>query len=271
MVDQQTHFLAAIAAITGQQIAATQRFPGGDISGATRIELTDGSIVVAKQGPVVSVEAAMLRSMARATTPSPKVIGCRDDVLVIEHLPDDGKINDAWASLAKALHGLRGIPGEFYGWHENYALRHVVVENATRDNWPDFWADNRLRCHIPFLPVSLGRRVEMLADALPELLPLTPLPAFVHGDLWGGNILTSNNSVTGLIDPCACYGHHEVDAATLTVFDHPPDGFFNALELETGWRERQPIYRLPMWLIYIRLFGEAYRSAAEGELAGLRF
>ena len=111
----------------------------------------------------------------------------------------------------------------------------------------------------------------MLADALPELLPLTPLPAFVHGDLWGGNILTASNSVTGLIDPCACYGHHEVDAATLTVFDHPPDSFFNALELETGWRERQPIYRLPMWLIHIRLFGETYRSAAEGELAVLGF
>lgn len=262
----------AIERICGSPVQAMRRFAGGDISGASDVTLMDGNHVVAKQGPVVAVEGRMLEAMRRTSAPVPEVIGLDDNVLVIEHRADEGPLTGvAWISLAEALKELHRAHGPDYGWDEDYALRHVAVENTRCDDWPTFWAERRLLCHLPELPRGLAKRVEGLAIRLKELLPRAPSPALVHGDLWGGNILVSGGAISALIDPCAYYGHCEVDVATMAVFDHPPQSFFDALQLEPGWPERQPIYRLWMWLVHVRLFGEGYRSAAERELDTLGF
>ncbi|QZD89902.1 fructosamine kinase family protein [Qipengyuania aurantiaca] len=261
---------AAAERICGQRPISIQRFAGGDISGASRLTFADGSSVVGKSGPVVAVEARMLEAMGACSAPVPNVLGYDERHLLIEHLPADGTLSGkAWASLAEALNALHKVTGESYGWHEDYALRHVRVENEALDDWPRFWAERRLLCHALHIATDLAQRIEGLAQALPQLLPRSPAPALLHGDLWGGNVLVSGERISGLIDPCAYYGDREVDAASLTVFDSPPESFFDALELEAGWRERQPIYRLWMWLLHVRLFGDSYRPAVERELATL--
>ena len=261
----------AVELICGSPVRSLRRFAGGDISGASLAELADGRSVVVKTGPVVSVEAGMLQVMENSPAPSPRVIGCADEILVIEHLPSSGSVSDGWESLAGALHGLRTLVSRSYGWDEDYALRHVRVENGRLESWPEFWARRRLLCHCLHLPLELASRIEALAKTLPDILPDRPRPVFVHGDLWSGNVLVHESRVSGLIDPCACWGHEEVDAASLTVFDRPPDRFFDALDLEQGWQQRQPVYRLWMWLLHVRLFGEGYRPAVEADLATLGF
>lgn len=263
---------ALVGRVTGQEIERTNRFAGGDISGATEVELADGSRVVAKMGPVVDVEARMLRAMAQSDARVPDVLGCENDVLLIEHLPAGGSLSgNAWPSLAAQLVALDDLDSENYGWDENYALRDIVVENEPCQDWPTFWADRRLLCHVPHLPPQLAQRVKELAKALPELLPARPRPVLVHGDLWGGNVIVDRQGNAALIDPCAYYGDREVDAASLTVFDTPPESFFDALDLEAGWQERQPIYRLWMWLLHVRLFGGGYVGACNRELDRLGF
>ncbi len=261
---------AVIERLAGAPVKSRRHYPGGDISGASEIALVDGRLVVAKQGPVVDIEARMLQAMRLTGAPVPQVLGCEDDVLLIEHLPNDGGLSGAaWTSLAEAQQALRLETPESYGWDEDYALRQVKVENARKGSWVVFWAENRLACHLPHLPPALARRVDSLAARLGDFLPQSPKPSLVHGDLWGGNVLVSQGAVSGLIDPCAFIGDREVDAATLTVFDHPPLSFFDALDLESGWQDRQPVYRLWMWLVHVRLFGSGYASAAERELDAL--
>lgn len=262
-----------LSRIVGTKILGQTRFPGGDISGAGEVRLADGRVVVAKQGPRVAVEARMLLAMKASGAPVPAVIGQEGTVLAIERLPDGGALTGAtWSALAKILHQLHSMRDTAFGWPEDYGLRHVKVENAPDTQWPRFWSERRLRCPVPHLPKALGRRVETLALRVPELLPSCPTPSLLHGDLWGGNFLVGpNGSITGLIDPSAYYGDREVDAASLTVFDSPPEQFFDALELPAGWRARQPIYRLWVWLAHVRLFGETYRAAAERELETLGF
>lgn len=261
-----------IERLASAPVASQRRYPGGDISGASEVRLADGRVLVAKYGPVTDIEGRMLSAMAEGSAAVPQVIGQDDDVLLIERLAADGALSGkAWQSLAERLSRLHAIEGESFGWHEDYALRSVAVENAPLADWADFWARRRLECHLPHVPVPLGRRIEALCSRLPELIPQQPTPSLLHGDLWGGNVLVSQGAVTGLIDPCAYYGDREVDAATLTVFDDPPGQFFAALELPPGWQERQPVYRLWTWLLHVRLFGGGYAAAVERELAALGF
>src|SRR3546814_16715796 len=86
-----------------------------------------------------------------------------------------------------------------YGWDVDYAFGSVAIVNARSRDWASFWADRRLRCHLPYLPPALGRRVESLADSVGTLLPAHPPPALLPGGLWGGNILVGGGGITGLV------------------------------------------------------------------------
>lgn len=264
---------AHIARLTGSAVARMDRFPGGDISGATRVDLADGRRIVAKTGPVVGEEGRMLEALALCGAPVPHFIGHDGDLLLISHVESGGRLGseEPWLALAEALAPLRDVGGTSYGWSEDYALRVVKVPNDQTDAWPVFWAERRLLTHVPHIAASLASRIEALAGRMGDLLPDHPGASLVHGDLWGGNVVVSPDQKVHLIDPNAYYGDREVDAATLTVFDNPPAAFFDRLELADGWRERQPIYRLWTWLAHVRLFGGSYRSAVERELDTLGF
>lgn len=259
---------AAVETACGEQAVAVERLAGGDISGACRVRLSDGRTVVVKSGPLVSQEADMLLAMHRKGAPVPEVIGVASGWLVLEDLgPEKPSGPASWPSIADALEPLRGSgKGEDYGWPENYAFRDVAVINTRQASWVEFWRENRLLCHLPALPPGLAKRVEALAERLPEIIPDRPHVSLLHGDLWGGNVVW-DGATAWLIDPCAYYGDREVDVAALTVFDSPPQSFFDRLDLQPGWRERMPVYRLWMWLLHVRLFGDSYRSAAERDLA----
>ncbi|WP_230291821.1 fructosamine kinase family protein [Croceicoccus sp. Ery5] len=255
--------------VLGCEVSGVRRLHGGDLAGVWRLELADGRMAVAKQGPLVAREAAMLRAIAATGTPAPAVIACDGDLLIMEWIESDGGLSHAWDDLAAMLARLHGNRASQYGWHEDYAFGPVRIDNATCSDWPVFWAKRRLLPFVPHLPPSLARRVEALAIAMPEYLPHSPAPALLHGDLWGGNVLARGGRIAGLIDPACYYGDREVDVAMLTLFDHPPARFFDTLALDSGWRERLPAYRLWPLLVHYRLFGDSYRSGVEGALDAL--
>ena len=263
---------APVEEIAGSAIAEQTSLPGGDISGASLATLTDGRRVVIKRGPMVEAEGGMLRAMGETGAPVPAVYGWQSHCLVMEFI-ESGAIDmhERWQALAETLLCLTDRNAGSFGWDEDYALKHIEVPNSRSGNWAHFWRDNRLLCHLPHLDPDLAKRVEALAERLDDLLPSSPAIALVHGDLWGGNIVHANDGRAVLIDPCAYIGHREVDAASLTVFDSPPQSFFGALELDRGWKQRQPIYRLWTWLVHVRLFGASYRSAVTRELDLLGF
>ncbi|MGB0696997.1 MAG: fructosamine kinase family protein [Rhodospirillaceae bacterium] len=257
--------------LLGCAVTQSQRLHGGDLSDVLQLSLSDGRTVVVKSGPDPQAEAHMLQAMAATGAPVPAVLACDATLLVLQALPQTGSLHAAWGDLGQAVGQLHraGSPSvaKPYGWDRDYAFGSLPIGNRRADNWPAFWAEQRLAVHLPHLPTDLGRRLEQLCRDLPRRLPTQPPVALLHGDLWTGNVLVDGARISGLIDPACYYGHGEVDLAMLALFGTPTPEFYAAYgPLEPGWRDRAPIYSLWPALVHIRLFGAGYRSMVEGFL-----
>jgi fructosamine-3-kinase len=258
------------AALLGGTLQHTASLGGGSLSQLVKIILTDGREAIVKTGPAPQTEAAMLRALQSAGAPTPNVLAADDEILVLEVLPDTGGVGEVWPDLGRVLSKLHATHGPHYGWTEDYAFGPVAIVNRWSTDWPAFWAEHRLLNNLRTIGNGIGRRLERLAADLSNRLPHRPPPSLLHGDLWGGNVLTAKGKVSGLIDPACYYGHGEVDIAMLQMFDRPGAAFFSAYgELPPGSEERLAIYRLWPSLVHLRLFGAGYRPLVETLLTGL--
>lgn len=132
------------------------------------------------------------------------------------------------------------------------------------ESWSQFWAERRLLPSLPHVASSFVPRIEKLTARLGDILPTTPRPSLLHGDLWSGNILSYKGKTSGLIDPACYFGHGEVDLAMLHLFASPGPEFQAGYgELESGWEARLPIYQLWPALVHLRLFGSGYSGMVD--------
>ena len=260
-----TAFARRVAALTGLADARIERLAGGDLSEVLLVRRADGRLSVAKGGASVAAEASMLRAIAAAEVPAPLVEGELDGVLLLGFVDNDRLFTaSAWSGLGEALRRLHSRRDERFGWPVDYRIGTVELDNRQGSDWPGFWAEQRLISTASVLDRPWRERVHRLAARLPELVPQMPVAAFLHGDLWTGNILVRDGRLESLIDPACYHGDAEVDLAMLTLFDVPPEPFWEAYgPLEPGWRERQPLYQLFPALVHLRLFGTSYAGMVD--------
>ncbi|MCE7029190.1 fructosamine kinase family protein [Jiella avicenniae] len=260
------------AGLLGGKLASAADFAGGSLSSVEFVRLEDGREMLVKSGPSPKAEARMLRAIRAAGVPAPEVFAADDAVLAIERLADDGGLSTAWADLGRVVRKLHETTGEAYGWPDDYAFGRLAIGNASSDDWPRFYAENRLLAAARGTGADVERRVEALCGRLGDLLPSRPKPSLLHGDLWSGNVLASNGRISGLIDPACYHGDGEVDLAMLGLFASPTSAFFDAYgPLAAGHRERAPVYTLWPALVHLNLFGPGYRGMVEGCLAKAGF
>ncbi|HEX8640108.1 MAG TPA: fructosamine kinase family protein [Allosphingosinicella sp.] len=264
-------FRKRVAEVTGVAVERLQRLAGGDLSEVLLVPRESGGASVAKAGAAVGTEAAMLRALAAAGVPVPLVEGEHEALLLLEHVANDGVFSSrAWSDIGTRLAQLHSRRGERYGWPADYSLGSVHLDNRECDDWAGFWAEQRLKAVAALLDRPWRERVARLCERVGELLPKAPPPALLHGDLWSGNILVSEGRLAAFVDPACCHGHSEVDLAMITLFDAPPEAFWDAYgPLEPGWQERRPLYQLFPALVHLRLFGAAYAALVERLLDAL--
>ena len=170
----------------------------------------------------------------------------------------DAAHSGGWRALGAGVARLHATEGQTFGWDEDYAFGPVAIVNTPAQNWPDFWAENRLRPALPELPPEIAARLAALCRRLPDHIPAAPPPSLLHGDIWAGNALFSGDRAW-LIDPACYHGDAEVDLAMLTLFGAPPAEFFEGYgPLRPGHAERRPVYQLWPALVHVRLFGAGY-------------
>lgn len=266
-----TAFACRVAAVTGVPEDALERLAGGDLSEVLLVRRGGGHVSVAKGGAAVATEAAMLRAIAGVGVPAPAVEAEHGEVLLMEHVRNDGVFTDkAWAAIGAALKRLHSTVGDSYGWAVDYQLGSVGLDNRQRSDWGGFWAEQRLVATASVLDRPWRERVQAAAPRIVDLLPPAPFPSLLHGDLWSGNILVRGGSLAAFIDPACYHGHCEVDLAMLTLFDTPSSAFWDAYgPLEEGWEQRRAAYQLFPALVHLRLFGGTYAAMADRLLSRL--
>jgi len=264
-----TFFSQRVAELTGVPEEGLARLAGGNLSELLLVPRDEGAPLVAKSGPSLATEAAMLRALAAAGVPAPSVEGEHEGVLLLAHVENDGLFSPhAWRDIGAELRKLHARTVEAYGWPVDYALGTVGLDNRESSDWPHFWGEQRLIAAASLLDRPWRERVERLAARLPELLPAAPPASCLHGDLWSGNILVQGGRLAALIDPACYHGHAEVDLAMLRLFDTPPDDFYEAYgALDEEAEDRLPIYQLFPALVHLRLFGTTYAPMVDRLLA----
>ena len=268
-----TGFASRVAALTGVPEAQLEPLAGEGLSQVLRVPRPDGTVSVAKSGPAIGSEAAMLRALASRGVPVPAVEAEHEGVLLLEHVANDAVFSaKTWADIGAHLRRLHDKTGDSYGWPVDYALGTVKLDNRERQDWPGFWGEQRLVATAAILDRPWRERVERLAQRLNDLLPASPPASLLHGDLWTGNMLVREGTLVALVDPACYYGHAEVDVAMLDLFCAPPDSFREGYGAsEPGWRERQPVYQLFPALAHVRLWGQGYYKMVDRLLTAVGF
>jgi fructosamine-3-kinase len=147
------------------------------------------------------------------------------------------------------------------GYIATLPLPHTTV--ALDGGWGRFYADLRLEPFVAALGAEGARPLHSVMDRLrdgDESLTGPPEPvARLHGDLWSGNVLWTDEGAV-LVDPAAHGGHRETDLAMLALFGLPHlDRMLAAYDeshpLAEGWRDRVPLHQLHPLLVHATLFG----------------
>lgn len=284
--------MARVARAWGRAVERAEPIGGGAAGSVWRLRLRDGSTAVAKvSGPSAGLEAEArsLRLLARhSKLPVPAVLHAEPTLLVLQDMPGgpgvDASAEQHAAELLADLHAVRG-PGR-YGLDFDNTCGPLPQENAWCDSWPAFFRERRLLvmaragAREGTVPASLADRLERLASRLEEMLPASPPPSLIHGDVWSGNVLSEGGRVTAFLDPSPYFAHAEVELAFITLFSTFGERFFGRYFELTGTPEaerreffhtRRDVYNLHPLLVHTRLFGGGYGGQLSATLRGLGF
>jgi len=280
---------ASIATATGSAFRITDcsEVGGGCINRGYRLAGGTTAYFVklnhAGRRTMFEAEAEGLRAIAQTATlraPLPLCTGGdeRHCWLVLEYLELARGDAGAMPALGRGLAALHRSSAERFGWPRDNTIGATPQPNRWSARWTEFWRTQRLGFQLELAARNgyggaLQRRGEALLAQLDALLPHDPAPSLLHGDLWGGNAAATVAGEPVVFDPACYYGDREADLAMTELFGGFAPAFYSAYretwELDAGYAVRRDLYNLYHVLNHLNLFGDGYRSQAEGMIERL--
>lgn len=214
-------------------------------------------------------EALGLRALAAAGARVPEVLEVRADRLTLAWVePGPGRTALSEERFGQELAALHRSTGPRYGSLDGESTGYLgacPVDLAPTATWHESWIERRV---VPLARRAAdGGSLDVATAALAERItpqrlgPVEP-PTLVHGDLWAGNRIVDTRGRSWLVDPCAHYGHREVDLAMMQLFGGFSGRVFAAYAeahpLAPGWPERVAVYQTVPLLVHAILFGGGY-------------
>lgn len=252
---------------------------GGSINDAFRLSSSAGPFFVKVNAAdrfqsMFAAEADGLQRLAATRALRvPRTISVGEDhdqtYILMEWIAEGPKGDRFWEGLGHGLAALHSHVGEQFGLERDNYIGTLKQPNSWCGTWHEFLIQRRweplirLACDRGRLGMGDRLRAERLYSALPDLYP-HEAPSLLHGDLWSGNILCTEDQEPVLIDPAVYNGHREVDLAMTLLFGGFSPIFYSAYEsalpLAPDWRERTPLWQLYPLLVHLNLFGGGYRD-----------
>lgn len=224
------------------------------------------------------------RLAATGSIPVPRVLHAEPDLLILEHIENDGRRSDRGeAEAAAMLARLHAITRDRFGFERDTLIGSLHQPNGDMDHWPRFFAERRLlhmgrRAHeAGSIPGSTLTKLEKLAADIDRLIDPPPArPALVHGDIWSGNVLWHEGRVAAFIDPATYFADPEIELAFIDLFgcfgrtfwDHYGD--FGSIR-PGFWEARRDLYNIYPLLVHATLFGGGYGASVTRTLASLGY
>lgn len=271
----------AISQATGQEfaIADTKPVSGGCINQGYQVSNQDISYFVklnaAAQVEMFAAEALGLKQMHATqtiTVPEPICWGTagNSSYIVLQWLDLAGGNSQSWEEMGRQLAAMhRQGTSNAFGWERNNTIGSTPQINTWRDNWAEFFAEQRIGYQL-----KLARRrggsfpdtKKVVAAITAKLSDRQPQASLVHGDLWSGNAAIAEDGSPVILDPATYYGDRETDLAMTELFGGFPTAFYQgynaAWQLDRGYRQRKSIYNLYHVLNHFNLFGGGYGRQA---------
>ena len=206
----------------------------------------------------------------------PKIIIKNKKYLIIEYFENNNKQpKSTKRDLLESIIKIHSIKNKQYGFNFNTQIGGLEKENSFQSNWANFFRDKRLIYIFNLINkknlinVDLAKRIEDLLNKIDLIVPPKPQASLLHGDLWEGNILFSNNSFVGFIDPGSFYGHNELEIAYLRWFNPSfidknfLDKYNNLINIDKNYLDYEPVYQLYYSLLNIYLWDNSYIKDTE--------
>lgn len=267
--------------LLGSSVVATAPVAGGDVSTAVKLRLSNGRTALFKTLGTAPPhfyerEAAGLRWLAEATpgggVPTPEVMAVADDCVILQWIETGRPGAEAAGRFGRALAATHAAGPDFFGFDADGYIGRLPMPNRPAPTWAEFYAERRIAPYLKVLrakeivSAEEGAAIEAAIARGPEILPVEP-PARLHGDLWNGNVLWTNDDRAVVIDPAAYGGHREMDLAMLALFGLPQlplvmAAYDEVAPLADGWEDRLGFHQLFPLLVHACLFGGQYGARA---------
>ncbi len=191
--------------------------------------------------------------------------------LVLEYLAGSRSDSRNDEKLGRGLANVHKFSNREFGFYANNYCGATVQNNEWKKSWLEFFRDNRLRFLLKLignkrpLPVEDQKIYEKLIERAEDLIPDDSIPVLIHGDLWSGNYMFTENG-PAIIDPASYYADREMEFAIMTMFGGFSQRFYDSYNevfpLPSDWIQRNSFYQLYHVLNHYYLFGGSYRTQA---------
>ena len=274
---------SGVEAALGERLRSARPLGGGCIGEVYRVELGDGTPLVAKvdaSGEAhLEREAYMLRYLReKSDLPVPEVYHGSKTLLLMEFVEGSSLFSTgAERHSAELLAALHEITADAYGHERSTLIGSLDQPNPWTADWVEFFRDQRLM-YITRVAYDAGRlptgevhRLQRLSERLDEIIDVPNPPALIHGDVWSANVLARDDRISAFLDPALYYADPEMELSFISLFDSFGEAFFERYEEIRGIDERfygarRDLYSLYPLLVHVYYFGGGYLQSVRDTL-----